>query len=434
MAKLDLPTALSPGCSVCVRLWCGGAARWRRCERSAALQGRRTERTIRVMLKTKSSRWVSGLQREGGAVAMTTPSMSILLSQEASRLEIAWHTNSPGDFRPLIGSLGSLGARGRAAGSPWRGRWSGCPPSPSTASSATPSSACKRKGFVTSRFSNLNPTPARSSPVALLHQVAFLLAAELLVPLQLVHAVAALLALRVLRRHMHPLRTDSSRRATFAKTCNWHKHGKATQTPGRYATGRALQRPHQELYGQHQHAPHAAALTLLDLIPDKQKAEGGDRGKRCETSEPGECYLTKWCVLCLQRHPCMRWSECVTDGELEVCGSGSQRRCSWEAGARGRVPWKRISLKLLAFLSLSERTAGICVPPSGPAGGRTWSGLAGRSAASSPHPESVWSGRSQTKSREMFFKIKLLYYCSFFIQTHKLETTFTKKLMLKLWY
>jgi len=40
-------------------------------------------------------------------------------------------------------------------------------------------------------------------------------------------------------------------------------------------------------YCQPQHAQHAAALTLLDLIPDKQKAEEGDRGDRCERSGYG---------------------------------------------------------------------------------------------------------------------------------------------------
>lgn len=46
------------------------------------------------------------------------------------------------------------------------------------------------------------------SPVALLQEVAFLLAAKLLVALQLVHAVAALLALRVLQEPRAPLSPD----------------------------------------------------------------------------------------------------------------------------------------------------------------------------------------------------------------------------------
>lgn len=49
----------------------------------------------------------------------------------------------------------------------------------------------------------------RCSPVALLQQVAFLLAAKLLVSLQLVHAVAALLALRVLPHKNNRFNTQS---------------------------------------------------------------------------------------------------------------------------------------------------------------------------------------------------------------------------------
>ncbi len=45
-----------------------------------------------------------------------------------------------------------------------------------------------------------------------------------------------------------------------------------------------------------------------------------------------------------------------------------------------------------------------CLPPSGPAGGRTWSNPAGQSAASSPHPEFVWSEENKRKVEEMMHR------------------------------
>lgn len=70
---------------------------------------------------------------------------------------------------------------------------------------------------------------AEISPVTLLQEVAFLLAAKLLVALQLVHAVAALLALRVLQEPQallkQPDRVATDRQQDATRTHNTHNSG-----------------------------------------------------------------------------------------------------------------------------------------------------------------------------------------------------------------
>lgn len=62
-----------------------------------------------------------------------------------------------------------------------------------------------------------------------------------------------------------------------------------------------------------------------------------------------------------------------------------------------------------------------CLPPSGPAGGRTWSDLAGQSAASSPRPEFVWSDWEQMHTeiisnlRASLHFIFFVFLCLFFL-------------------
>lgn len=112
----------------------------------------------------------------------------------------------------------------------WHERWWACPPSLSTASSATPSSVWemtrqKHRQSIVMFYIWFKSDYVSGLPITLLQQVAFLLTAKLFVPLQLVHTVAPLLTLGVLckpQTHIFNTKADFIR-TLFLKKKNMQK-------------------------------------------------------------------------------------------------------------------------------------------------------------------------------------------------------------------
>lgn len=69
-----------------------------------------------------------------------------------------------------------------------------------------------------------------------------------------------------------------------------------------------------------------------------------------------------------------------------------------------------------------------CLPPSGPAGGRTWSDPAGQWAASSPHPEFVWSEENKGWGQQM--RAHKLRLCDFPFLSENILTPLSLPLLL----
>lgn len=189
----------------------------------------------------------------------------------------------------------------------WHERWWACPPSLSTASSATPSSVWemtrqKHRQSIVMFYIWFKSDYVSGLPITLLQQVAFLLTAKLFVPLQLVHTVAPLLTLGVLckpQTHIFNTKADFIRTLFLKKkTCKNRSHTQhrilfcrqiigapiETKINPRQACSANTSKKAKALYCQAEqtYSSMHPALTLLDLIPDKQKAEGKDRGERCE--------------------------------------------------------------------------------------------------------------------------------------------------------